>query len=265
MHTPKKVQPFSSKRLPPGCALPRLKSLFIDQATKGAGRTLYEILGMAELMRVAYEKGELESLQQRLSVLLSDAAGLSTTLSNIIELARLETEAAEPAFKEFDIVALLERVAQATHVLIGEKPVAIMDVASPGPLVVLSDPWKVRQIMTGLTNNAAKFTTRGRIALIVNKDDDFLRLIVTDTGCGMSPEEIAAYFPGDDNEFDGQARPDAGSHLGIRIVRRMVRSLDGRISVSSKIGEGTIVEVALPLIPASRQCRLNTSRHLIQA
>jgi hypothetical protein len=254
MHTAEKLPSFRSKTdLPPGCVLPQLKSFFIDQATRGAGRALYEILGMAELMRVAYEKGELKSLQQRLTTLLADAADLSALLANILELARLEREAGEPDFKEFNIVALLNDVAQASRTVLGQKPVTMMDVASPGPVVIFSDPEKVRQIMAELANNAAKFTERGRIALIMNKDQDRLRLVVTDTGEGMSPEEVNTFFHANDREFDGRIPDQAGSGLGLRIVKHLVKSLGGSIAVSSRAGEGTIVEVALPLQNAARQ------------
>jgi two-component system, NarL family, sensor histidine kinase EvgS len=100
--------------------------------------------------------------------------------------------------------------------------------------------------MTGLANNAAKFTDRGRIALILNKDKDTIRLMVTDTGRGMSPEEVAAVFDTADREFDGEVSAYTGSGLGLRIVKHLVKSLEGNLSVSSKTGEGTIVEVALP-------------------
>ncbi len=249
MHTTEKLPSSRNKRkLPPGCALPQLKTLFKDLATRGAGQALYEILGIAELTRVAYEKGELESVQHRLEVLLSEAADLSYTISNIIELSRLETQSIHPANIHFNIVSLLQEVAQRTRESIGEKPLVVMDVSSPNPVVILSDPAKIRQIMTVLATNAAKFTDRGRIALILNKDEDRIRLMVTDTGRGMTSEEIAAVFDTVDREYDGQTPGYTESGLGLRIVKHLLRSLNGSLSVSSRVGEGTIVEVSLPLL-----------------
>ncbi len=249
MRTAEKLPPFRSNAgLPPGCALPQLKSLFLDQAARGAGQALYEILGMAELMRVAYEKGELESLQQRLTMLLSDAADLSYMISNIIELSRLETQSIRPAHTHFNIVSLLQEVAQKTRANIGGKQLVVMDVSSPIPVVIFSDPVGIRQIVTGLAHNAVKFTDRGRIALILNNDEDRIRLMVTDTGRGMTSEEIAAVFDTVDREYDGQIPGYTESGLGLRIVKHLVRSLNGSLSVSSRVGEGTIIEVSLPLL-----------------
>ncbi len=136
MHTAVNRTSISTKGLPAGCALPQIKSFLLEKATQGAGRTLYEVLGMAELMRVAYEKGELESLQQRLCTLISEATGLSSTLSNILELSRMEADACEPALREFDLAALLHDVARTVRVHVGNKPVTVMEHAATGPLVV---------------------------------------------------------------------------------------------------------------------------------
>jgi hypothetical protein len=81
-----------------------LESPVITKATREAGLTLYEILGMAELMRVAYEKGEMESVQNRLALLMSEAANLSSTLSNILELSMLEMEHVTTMYCYFDII-----------------------------------------------------------------------------------------------------------------------------------------------------------------
>jgi len=222
-----------------------LRSSLVRTEARRAGLSLYEILGVAELMRVAYEKDELESLQQRLAILQSDAAELSSSLSNIIELSRLEAEPVEMTMQRFDVVAMLHDVAQTARAAIGQKPVRVMDVPAPGPVFFVSDPGKVRRIMTELANNAAKFTDRGRIALILNRDDDRVRITVTDTGKGMNTGQIANLMePGEGPT--GEIPADAHPGMGLTIVKYLIAALEGAITVSSKIGEGTIIEVTLP-------------------
>jgi len=222
-----------------------LKSPVIAKATREAGSTLYEILGMVELMRVAYENGEIESVQNRLALLMSEAANLSSTVSNILELSMLEREHLTAMYRYFDITVLLKEVSQTARLNIEQKPVTVMDVSSISPVTILSDPVKVRRIMIGLISNAAKFTERGRIALILHKDEDRIRLTVTDTGRGMTAEQMNAAFAPSDTL--GQASGHAESGLGLRIIRNLVKLLEGSITVSSKVGEGTIVEVSFPL------------------
>ncbi len=229
-----------------------IKSPAIARATRDAGSTMYEILGMAELMRVAYEKGEMESAQNRLALLLSGAAGLSSDLSNIIELTKLEAAPVETNYLYFDIVAVLQEVSHTARRIIGQKPVKVMDVSTPSPVMVLSDPAKVRRIMTGIISNAAKFTDRGRIALVLDKDEDRIRVTVTDTGVGMNAERILEVFMSSAHEYDGEVNGASTSGLGIRIVKNLMKLLDGAMSVDSRVNEGTIVTISLPLGPREK-------------
>jgi light-regulated signal transduction histidine kinase (bacteriophytochrome) len=242
-----------------GSAMPVwLKSPVIIKATRDAGLTLYEILGMAELLRVAYEKGEIEILHSRLAILLSQAVNLSSALANILELSKLETEPETTTFQDFDIVTLLQDISHQARLSIGQKPVKVMDVDYPRPVTIRSDPEKVRKIMTGLISNAAKFTDRGRIALILNRDTCRIRLIITDTGRGMTAEQMNAAFAPSGTQGPAEKNGHSASLLGLRMIRNLVKLLEGSITVSSKVGEGTIVEVSLPIEPSesfTKSCR----------
>ncbi len=219
----------------------RLRSSAVSAATQNVGAALYEILGMAELMRVAHEKGDLMSVQARLALLIAEAMHLASSVSNVLELIRLETGIDNSVCEHFDVAALLREVSQEARLLIGNKPVTVMDAPCPGPVLIYSDSSKIRKIMVGLMSNAAKFTDRGRIALILNRNDTGIRLTVTDTGRGITAEQINVM--NDPAELNGFS----ASGLGIRIVKNLVSLLGGGLTISSKQGEGTIAEVSLPL------------------
>jgi signal transduction histidine kinase len=220
----------------------------VSRALCGAGSALYEILGMAELIRVAYQKGELISVQERLSLLIEETTKLSALISNIVDLSRNETDPAAPTCKQFDLTTLLHEVSQMGRRMAGTKPITVMDVSAPAPLVIESDPDMIRRIMTELVSNAVKFTERGRVAIILCKEDEFLRMTVADNGRGMTPEQVKDLFGIFDRANDteaGKGREPSG--MGLRIVKTMVKLLGGSITASSRIGEGTIVEVTLSL------------------
>ncbi len=226
---------------------PCLISPIIFQATQNIGLKLYELNGMAQLLQVEFEKGELVNVYNRLAHLMGEATNLASSIISVLELKQLEKAPVETVCRLFDIVALLNEVSDAARSVVGDKPVTVMDVSCPSPVVIYSDPSMIRQIMMGLMNNAAKFTARGRIALILSKDEDEIRLTVADTGRGMTPELIQAYFVSSDYKQDDETDGPATSGLGLKIVKALVKRLDGRISLASKLGEGTIVEVSLPL------------------
>jgi signal transduction histidine kinase len=224
-----------------------MRSPVITRAIGEAGSTLYELLGMAELIRVAYEKGELASAQNRLEILQKDAAALSSAFSTILEFIRLDPKGADAICQRFDIVALLHEVSHTARTLVQGKPIRVMDAACATPVVINADPGKIRQIMMGLVSNAAKFTDRGRIALILSKESEEIRLTVVDTGRGMAQEEIDTVLDPSNHGYDAEVNPLASSGLGLRMVKALVKQLQGSFSLASKTGEGTIATVSLPL------------------
>lgn len=224
-----------------------------DDAAREIGLPLYEILATADLMREAYGDGNLEILGNRLSLLLSKSANLASSLSAIIELAKLEATPADKGTKDFDIAELLQEATQTARLIIGNKPVKVMETASPSPLLVHADCAKVRRIMMEIMCNAAKFTYRGRIAVIINKDDDLIRITVTDTGVGMTSEQIHAFFTFPERKFELDNAPVPGR--GLRMVGALVSLLKGSMTVSSKLREGTIVEVSLPIAQPNKESR----------
>jgi len=219
----------------------------VSRATRDAGSALYEMLGMAELMRVAYQKGELKSVRERLSLLIADATNLSAVISNIVDLTRIEMELVEPTYERFDIVTLLHEVSQTGRRMVGNKPLTVMDVSVSAPLVIESDPDMIRRIMTELMSNAVKFTDRGRVAVILCKENELLRMTVADNGRGMTQEQVKDLFGISDRAHDTEVQGQEISGLGLRIVKKMVELMGGSITAASRIGEGTIVEVTLSL------------------
>jgi signal transduction histidine kinase len=227
--------------------VPGIQSPVTSRATGEAGSTLKELPGRAELMRAAYEKGELATFQSLLSLLRNEAADRTGSISSLVELTKHEKGPTETACERFDIVALLQDVSLAARSFVGDKPVTVMDVSCPNPVVIFSDPSMIRHIMMRLVSNAATFTNRGRIALILSKDYDEIRLTIADTGRGMSQEQIIrvqeCYDQGHDNELNHLA----ASGQGLRLVQALLKRLHGSLSIASKAGEGTIVTVSLPI------------------
>jgi signal transduction histidine kinase len=227
--------------------VPGMQSTIISRATREAGSTLYGLLSRAELMRVAYEKGELATFQSLLSLLRKEAADLTLSVSSIVELTKHEKNPTGTESERFDIVALLQDVSKAARAIVGDKPVTVMDVSCPNPFVIFSDPSMIRQIMMHLVSNAAKYTNRGRIALILSRDNDEIRLTVADTGRGMTQEQITSVQGSFDQGQDGEMNDLATSGVGLRLVKALVTQLHGSLSLASKAGEGTIVTVSLPV------------------
>jgi signal transduction histidine kinase len=223
-----------------------VKSSVIASVPRDLRLSLYEIIAATDILCEAYREKDLSALKNQLSVLTSKTTEFACTVSNIIELKKMETQPSHFFYEQFDIVPLLREVSHSARLIIGSRPVIIMDVPSPDPISIISDQAKIRQIVRCIMSNAAKFTYRGRIALILNRGKNWIRLTVTDTGIGMTSEQIKTFDPSADHFTDSANYESLTTGRGLKLVHKLVSLLSGSISISSKLGEGTIVEVMLP-------------------
>ena len=116
--------------------------------------------------------------------------------------------------------------------------------------VVCSDPIRLRQIMLNLLSNACKFTENGKVSLSVCRSygdaDEWISIRVTDSGVGMSAEQIGRLFQEFSQADSSTTRKYGGTGLGLAITDRLCRMMGGSIGVESKVGIGTTFNVSLP-------------------
>ena len=112
------------------------------------------------------------------------------------------------------------------------------------------DPLRLSQVIVNLLGNAIKFTERGAVTLEVHADADTLHLSVSDTGIGMSPEQIERLFKPFEQADSSTTRRFGGTGLGLSISAHLVRAMGGSIEVASTPGAGTTFFVRLPLLEA---------------
>ena len=224
----------------------KIKSQFIANVTHELRSPVNAIIGLAELMKISSEKGYIDQLKDRLSLLMSSATNLRAIITNILDLSKIEAGKMEVINESFDIAAVLKESAETTRILLGNKPVEVDVITHVNPLYIVSDPLKVRQILTNLLSNAAKFTEKGRIALSVQMEAEGIKIIVSDTGIGIKEEDISRLFSAFTQLEDTSTKRYEGTGLGLTIVKNLVGMLGGSVSVSSTYGKGTIFKVYLP-------------------
>ena len=115
-----------------------------------------------------------------------------------------------------------------------------------GIAMVTSDAGKVRQIVINLLSNALKFTDSGEVVVHVSRGAGLIDIAVTDTGVGIPADELATIFE-EFHQVASSEREDRGTGLGLAITGRFAELLGGSIHVESRIGQGSIFTVVLPL------------------
>ncbi|NOZ24967.1 MAG: sensor histidine kinase [Nitrospirae bacterium] len=220
----------------------RIRSRFIAHVTHELRSPVNAIIGLTELMKISYERGQMERMQEHLAMLMSSSTYLRSIVTNVLDLSRIEAGRMEALNERFDVVPVIREVADTTRILLGNKPVRVDVSVCDAPLYIVSDPVKVRQILTNVAGNAAKFTQQGRILLSLSNEGREIRISVSDTGTGIREEDLERIF----EAFAGTGRYE-GTGLGLTITRSLLNLLGGGIDVSSRPGEGTTVEIRLPV------------------
>jgi signal transduction histidine kinase len=231
----------------------RLKSQFVAHVTHELRSPVNAMIGFAELVKIANERGNSEQIKKRLSLMISCATTLRALITNILDLSKIEAGKMEVAYEPFDVAALISEMADTARVLIGNKLIDVAIAAPTSPFIITSDPIKVRQIVMNLVSNAAKFTEQGKILLAFTANANRFEISVSDTGIGIRRENLDRLFAAFSRIEDGKTAMQEGTGLGLTISKNLIEMLGGTIRATSTFGKGSIFTVSLPYESRQRQ------------
>ena len=208
---------------------------------------LTAIIGYAGLMQKDCDVDKIGSYIQNIQ---QSSNRMREMLNTLLSFFRLDNGKEQPNFAPC-------RISTITHTLETEfMPVAIsnglaLTINCHTDAVVLTDKERILQIGNNLLSNAIKFTESGGVSLITDYDDGLLKLIVEDTGTGMTEEEQRRVF-GAFERLSNAATKD-GFGLGLSIVQRIVAMLGGIVRLESEKGKGSCFTVEIPMQTAEEQ------------
>ncbi len=230
----------------------RLKSDFLATVSHELRTPLNSILGFSDVLQGI---DKLDDKQKRyVGNIQRSGRMLLEMINDILDLAKMESGKMEVRLSEFKIYSLLSAQCDMARPLAEKKNIDLdcdADISLP-PL--RQDPAKVQQIINNLLSNAIKFTPEGgRIRVLAERDPyGDLRLAVSDTGIGISPDDQQLIFEKFRQAIsalpdgDAMTREYSGTGLGLSIVRELCRLLGGEVSVESELGKGSTFSVRLP-------------------
>ncbi|MFN4100173.1 MAG: ATP-binding protein [Pararhodobacter sp.] len=224
----------------------RTKSAFLTTMSHELRTPLNAVLGMADLLG---ETGLKKTQREMVATIQEAGRGLLFVVNDILDLARVESGKLTLEDRPFDLASLLARL-ESVHGATARGKGIILQVCHPAenPRQRLGDEMRVAQILHNIVGNAVKFTEAGSVTVDVRAEDaHFLQFCVTDTGIGMTEDQVARVFEPFEQADAGTTRRFGGSGLGMSIVRRLIDMMGGSISVDSIPGQGTRVSMTLPL------------------
>ncbi|WP_291844905.1 ATP-binding protein [Maricaulis sp.] len=230
----------------------RAKSDFIANMSHEVRTPLNGVLGMTNILQA--DPALSEDHRRSLDLIDDSGKALLELLNDILDLSKIEADALELDAREFDIAALVRNTTDHWRPQAESKGVALTVNNQLGdPAFVLGDSIRLRQIINNLLGNAVKFTHTGRISLSlaavgeVRDGKTRVRLAVRDTGIGIPGNKQEAIFDPFSQVDPSVTRRYGGTGLGLAICRRLVAKMDGKITLSSKMGRGSTFTVDLPM------------------
>jgi PAS domain S-box-containing protein len=233
-------------------ALDELKGEFVATVSHELRTPLAAIYGSAQtLLRDDIEIGE-DKRQRLLQVIAQESERLARVASDILLANRIDAGRLQLETRPLDAVRLVEDVVDQMRSCFAERDDVSLELvaAEPGSFVA-GDEDKLRQVLINLVDNAVKYSPDGgAVEIRVEPNVTSLRVSVSDEGLGIPHGEQQRIF-GKFYRVDPQlSRGVGGTGLGLYICRELVRRMDGRMTVSSKEGEGSTFVVELPLAAA---------------
>ena len=231
----------------------RAKSEFLANISHELRTPMNGVLGMLDIV---LDEGVPETQREHLQIAKGCANSLLALLNDLLDLSKIEAGKMLLEQIVFDIRIVAEDCTRAMQARAREKRLELRFMSDPAvPERVLGDPLRFRQIVTNLLSNAVKFTDKGRVEVTLgvsaSAGQPRLCLAVRDTGTGIPPGKLNDIFE-DFTQADGSvSRRYGGTGLGLAITRRLVQMHGGNISVQSRVNQGSVFQVELPLaLPA---------------
>lgn len=227
------------------------KSEFLANMSHELRTPLSAIIGYSEMMAEEIADGcEAADLAADVGKVERNARHLLGLINDVLDLSKVESGKMEVYAEDFAVDEMLRDVASAVATLVGKKGNTLDMQLDPHLGRMHSDLTKTRQILFNFLSNAAKFTENGTITLAARRETDAsgvegLSFSVTDTGIGMTEEQVSRLFQRFEQADASTTRNFGGTGLGLALTRAFADMLGGTVTVSSVSGTGSTFTLAL--------------------
>ncbi|HZO30106.1 MAG TPA: GAF domain-containing protein [Chloroflexota bacterium] len=223
------------------------KSQFLANMSHELRTPLNAIIGYSEMLQEEAEEIGEEAFIPDLQKVNAAGKHLSGLINDILDLSKIEAGKMDLFLETFE-VGQLTRDVQAIVRPLMDKNANTLVVACPEDVGSMhADQTKIRQTLFNLMSNAAKFTDHGTISLTVERaPDDGITFAITDTGIGMTEEQLARLFEAFSQAEASTRSRYGGTGLGLAISRHFCRLMGGDLTVTSVHGQGSTFTVTLP-------------------
>jgi signal transduction histidine kinase/DNA-binding response OmpR family regulator/putative methionine-R-sulfoxide reductase with GAF domain len=226
----------------------RLKTEFLANMSHELRTPLNSIIGFSRVILKGID-GPLTDMQKTdLEAIFTSGKHLLNLINDILDISKIEAGKMEFVFESTDIADLAKTVMTSTAIaLVKDTPVDLVSEIPDDVPIVLADARRIRQVITNLLGNAAKFTEEGFIRLEVTHDEQWVTVSVQDTGIGIPKERYHVVFKEFEQVDSSSTRRYEGTGLGLPVSKKFIEAHGGKMWFESVEGQGSTFYFSIPI------------------
>ena len=244
--------------------LSQTKSEFLAMMSHEIRTPMNGVIGMLELLK---DTDPTEEQKSYFEIINTSANALLTVINDILDVTRIQAGRIEIKPEPVDIGELVHSVTNLVRAAALNKGITMaVEIDRTVPHRALLDPVRMRQVLTNIVGNAAKFTDQGSIDVSVwsahcrTIGAPALFIAVHDTGPGIAPDKLQDIFDPFTQSDSSLSRRHEGTGLGLSIAKGLIDGMQGEISVTSTPGVGSTFTIRVPLVSADAETAGNTPK-----
>jgi signal transduction histidine kinase len=228
--------------------LDQLKSDFMATMSHELRTPLTSVIGYSDML-LSGVTGELNERQTNfVSSILKNGESLLNLINDVLDLTKIEAGRLELNLEAVDLRSALLGVLPVVKPRAADKRIKVSTYLPTDVPTIIADPAKFNQVLLNLLTNAIKYThENGNVSVEARSQDGFVEIWVTDTGIGISQEDVDRIFQRFTQVDSSASRSQGGTGLGLAITKELVELHGGQIRVQSKLGKGSSFIFTVPI------------------
>ncbi|MFP4337121.1 MAG: ATP-binding protein [Halothece sp.] len=225
----------------------RLKSQFIATMSHELRTPMNAIIGFSQLLLRQGKENLKPQQTQMVDRILSNGKTLLNLINDILDLSKMEAGRLELRLERCNLKTVVSNTVEELRSLADEKKITLTFTSELNNPFITNDSNRLRQVIVNLLSNAIKFTDEGSVTVTISElEKNWVKIIVKDTGIGMTQEQQAEIFEAFRQVDQTLTRKYAGTGLGLAITDSLVTLMGGKILVTSQLEKGSRFEIQIP-------------------
>jgi len=225
----------------------RLKTNFLSNMSHELRTPLNSVIALSGVLNRRLANKIPDDEYSYLEVIERNGKHLLSLINDILDISRIESGKEEIEITKFNSRNLISDVVSMISPQAKQKNIELIQTTGENDIIMTGDMDKCRHILQNLIGNAVKFTEKGKVEISTDQLGNTIRIIVSDTGIGISENHLSHIFDEFRQADSGTSRRFGGTGLGLAIAKKYANLLGGVIEVKSTLGQGSSFTLILPL------------------